>query len=447
MYRAKAVEEALLHVVGWEQDVNPDLQIAGGLTESESGLTFQSAHPMCTLAMVNALVPSDWERSIKAWNQNDIIRKGEIRKHKNHYWKAKKNSQGQEPPYNDFNGDFNDDFGNEYWRVTNLLTEKTEQLTRRGIQNAVQRWMATKRVNKESRTLLEHRAFFDGAGRLQDTMPNQDKIVGFELEPVHGFGVTVKIEKVGLQFNSPGQVTLYVFHSGKSEPVYQQTVGYDRSNGTFKWFEPKDWYLPYLNEWGAGGSWYLVYVQRDNIPDDGVLMEAVRVSKDWNAEPCGGCNIGSVQAWRELLQYVKIHPMQASTPGNWDKSDPQRWNLANNAYTPFTNYGLNVMVSVQCDVTDLIIKNKQQFSPVIKLQTAYDILRNADMNPDVVVSRYQSNISHTDVRYELDGSAATHKKGMGIELDKEYAALEVETQGMDKVCLGCNNRGIRFRTA
>ena len=81
------------------------------------------------------------------------------------------------------------------------------------------------------------------------------------------------------------------------------------------------------------------------------------------------------------------------------------------------------------------------------MQTAYDILRNADMNPDVVVSRYQSNISHTDVRYELDGSAATHKKGMGIELDKEYAALEVETQGMDKVCLGCNNRGIRYRTA
>lgn len=447
MYRAKEVEEALLHVVGWEQDVNPDLQIAGGLTQSESGLTFQSAHPMCTLAMVNALVPSDWDRSIKDWNNGDMIRKGEIRKHKGYYWKAKKNSQNQEPPYNDFNGDFNDDFGNEYWRVTNLLTEKTEQLTRRGIQNAVQRWMSTKRVNKESRTLLEHRAFFDGAGQLQDTMPNQDKIVGFELVPVHGLGVTVKIDKVGLQFNSPGQVTVYVFHSGKSEPVYEHTCGYDRTNGTFKWFEPKDWYLPYLNPWGAGGSWYLVYVQRDCIPNDGVLMEAIRVSKDWNAEPCGSCNIGSVQAWRELLQYVKISPFQVGTPGDWDRYDPHRWNLANNAYTPYTNYGLNVMVSVQCDVTDLIIKNKQQFAPVIKLQTAYDILRNADMNPDVVVSRYQSNISHTDVRYELDGSAATHKKGMGIELDKEYAALEVETQGMDKVCLGCNNRGIRYRTA
>ena len=46
-----------------------------------------------------------------------------------------------------------------------------------------------------------------------------------------------------------------------------------------------------------------------------------------------------------------------------------------------------------------------------------------------------------------DGSAATNKRGMGIELDKAYAPLEVETQGMDKVCLGCNNRGVRFRTA
>ena len=438
MYRAKEVEDALLHVVGWEQDVNPNLRVAESLTESESGLTFQSAHPMCTLAMVNALVPSEWERNIQAWAVGTTFRKGELCKHLTKYWKALQESTGETPVGGD---------SDLYWKETTLLSEKTEQLTRRGIQNAVQRWMSTKKVNKESRTLLEHRAFFDGAGRLQDTVPNQDKIVGFELQAVHGLGVTVKIDKVGLQFNSPGQVTVYVFHSGKSEPVYEQTVGYSRSNGTFQWFEPKDWYLPYLNEWGAGGTWYLVYVQRDCIPDDGVLMEAVRVSKDWNAEPCGGCNIGSVQAWRELLQYVRMSPMQAATPGNWDKSDPQRWNLANNCYTPDTNYGLNVMVSVMCDVTDIIIKNKQQFAPVIKLQTAYDILRNADMNPDVVVSRYQSNVSHTDVRYELDGSAATNKRGMGIELDKAYAALEVDTQGMDKVCLGCNNHGVRFRTA
>lgn len=446
MYRAKEVEEALLHVVGWEPDVNPNLQIAGGLTESESGLTFQSAHPMCTLAMVNALVPPEWERSIKAWNAEDTIRKGELRKHGGYYWKAKKESQGQEPPAADFDGDYNDDFGDEYWQATTLLSEKTEQLTRRGIQNAVQRWMSTKKVNKESRTLLEHRPFFDGAGRLNNNTPNRDKIVGFELASVKGLGVTVKIDRLGLQFSGPGLVDIYVFHSSKSEPVYKETVDYDRSNGTFKWFEPKEWYLPYMGESGVGGKWYVCYVQRDLQPEQGV-MEAVKVDMDWVNGPCTSCHVGSMQAWRELLQYVDFAPFETATPGAWDKDDPHLWNIDNNVYPNWSNYGLNVMVSVMCDVTDIIIKNKQQFAPVIKLQTAYDILRNADMNPDVVVSRLQSNISHSDVRYELDGSAATNKKGMGIELDKAYAALEVETQGMDKVCLGCNNRGIRFRTA
>ena len=447
MYRSKAVVDALMHVVGWKPDLNPDLQIAGGLTQSESGLNYQSAHPMCTLAMINALIPPELDRSIKAWTAQTDVKKGRLYKHHTYYWKAKKNSKGQEPPYQDFDGDFNEDFGNEYWQATNLLTEKVEEFTRDGIQNAVQKWYETKKVNKESRTLLEHRAAFDGAGRINDTVRNQDKIVGFEILPVHGLGVTTKIDKVGLQFNSPGQVTVYVFHSLKSEPVYQKTFGYDRANGTFKWFEPTGWYLPYLNEWGAGGAWYMVYVQRDCIPDDGVLMEAVRHPMDWNVGPCVSCNMGSTQAWRELLEYVRISPVQAATPGNWDRSDPQRWNLQNNCYTPGTNYGLNVMFSVMCDVTDIIIKNRQQFAPVIKLQTAYDILRNADMNPDVIVSRFQSNISHTDVRYELDGSVTTNKRGMGLELEKAYAALEVETQGMDKVCLGCNNRGIRFRTA
>ena len=217
MYRAKEVEDALLHVVGWEQDVNPDLQIAGGLTQSESGLTYQSAHPMCTLQMVSALVPSEWERSIKAWNTNDIIRKGEIRKHGGYYWKAKKNSQGQVPPSQDFNGDFNDDFGNEYWRATNLLSEKTEQLTRRGIQNAVQRWMSTKKVNKESRTLLEHRAFFDGAGRIKDTVRNQDKIVGFEIQSVHGGQAFVPLdERLGFDRLHLCHLSMSFFLAGSS---------------------------------------------------------------------------------------------------------------------------------------------------------------------------------------------------------------------------------------
>lgn len=192
----------------------------------------------------------------------------------------------------------------------------------------------------------------------------------------------------------------------------------------------------------------MVYCQSDNEPDDGVLMEAIRYEKDWSKEPnCYTCNPYNVQAWRELMQYVKLQPFQVSKPGDWDAESPQLWDIADNLPMLFTNYGLNVMLSVECDVTDLIIKNKIQFAGVIQKQVAYEVLKAAETNPDVVVSRFQANLSHSDVRYELDGSVTTYKRGLGAELDKAYAALQVSTEGIDKICLGCNNHGVRYRTA
>ena len=113
-------------------------------------------------------------------------------------------------------------------------------------------------------------------------MRNQDKIVGFEIQSVHGLGVTTKIDKVGLQFNSPGQVTVYVFHSLKAEPGLSADLR----------LRPRQRHLQMVRAEGlvsalyerVGSRWdvVLVYVQRDLIPDDGVLMEAV-VRQDWNA--------------------------------------------------------------------------------------------------------------------------------------------------------------------
>ena len=448
MYRGKKVEDELLNVVGWEQDFNPRLQVLGKLTESESGLTYQAAHPMCQLGMVNALIPPDWDRNIVAWDAGETVKAGDIRKYEGYYWKAKVENTGQTPPAENFHGDYSEDYGDDYWSVTNLLSEKVEQLTRRGIQNAVQKWMTTKNVTKESRTLLERRAAFDGAGRLQNTIQNQDKIVGLEIVPVRGLGVTTKIEKVGLQFNGAGKVTLMLFHSSQSAPVYTETCHYDRTNGSFMWVDMKDWVMPYDGPSGVGGAWYLVYCQSDNEPDDGILMEAVRYEKDWSKEPnCYTCNPYNVQAWRELMQYVKLQPFQVSKPGDWNAESPQLWDIADNLPMLYTNYGLNVMLSVECDVTDLIIKNKIQFAGVIQKQVAYEVLKAAETNPDVVVSRFQANLSHSDVRYELDGSVTTYKRGLGAELDKAYAALQVSTEGIDKICLGCNNHGVRYRTA
>ena len=59
MYRIKEIQDALLHVVGWEQSFNPAKAIDTYLTQTESGLYFQGAHPLLALDNMAAIMPDD----------------------------------------------------------------------------------------------------------------------------------------------------------------------------------------------------------------------------------------------------------------------------------------------------------------------------------------------------------------------------------------------------
>ena len=38
------------------------------------------------------------------------------------------------------------------------------------------------------------------------------------------------------------------------------------------------------------------------------------------------------------------------------------------------------------------------------------------------------------------------KSGLSYQLDKAFKALNINTEGIDRVCLPCVNNGIRYRT-
>lgn len=333
---------------------------------------------------------------------------------------------------------------NSNWELYNYVSDFLEKLTLTGIANVIQKFTQIKQLERETRNLLERRTFFDGAGRIKATLQNTHKLVGFEITPVRSMGVTTKIERIGLQMTGgTGIVKLYLFHSSQIDPLQTFEVEFTKTNGGFQWFDMKDCYLPYISdETNAGGSWYLCYNQ-DELPTG---MEAINVSKDWSREPCGTCNIGSVEAWRELTKYLQISPFMQQAPTTFAEF-PELWDVATTMYTNTLNYGLNLEISVGCDLTDFIIKQRQIFQTVIQLQVAANALRTMAMNPNVRVNRNQSNASRMDILYELDGNTSgVRPGGLGYELKKAYEALRLDTQGLDRVCLSCNNHGVRYRT-
>lgn len=433
MIRLTDIDNALIHVCGWRQDYNPNQQIDAELCESESGLTFQGAHPLVTLANVRAIMPDDFFYSYPEWRATIRYSAGAKVRHNNKIWIASEESYAAEPGVAEY-----------AWSEYDMTSDFIRNLTIDGIHTAIQTFIQDKQLSKETRNLMQRRALFDGAARLQATITPNGKIVGFEIIPVRAMGVTTRIERIGLQMvGATGTIRMYLFHSSQVAPRQTIDLEYTNTRGGFQWFTSAEpIYLPYISDGNdAGGAWFLCYNQNE-MPAG---MQALNVSKDWSVEPCQTCLGGSIESWRQMTKYMQVSPFAIQAPADFSEY-PEMFDIGRVAYTNTQNYGLNLEVSVGCDLTDFIISQRSIFATVIQKQVAANVLRTIAMNPDVRVNRNQVNVTRDQILYELDGNPQGRASGLGYELKQAYKALSLDTKGLDRICLQCNNHGVAYRT-
>lgn len=100
-----------------------------------------------------------------------------------------------------------------------------------------------------------------------------------------------------------------------------------------------------------------------------------------------------------------------------------------------------------CDYTELIVDQKLLFKTIISKQVAMDMLRQLAYNPNVNINRNQSNINIKQILYEIDGdSRAMHKGGLKKEMEDALEAITLDFTGIDKECLPCQKRTVKYRT-
>lgn len=435
MVRANDIQEKLLHLIGWEQNYDTsDLKISDALTVSESGLYFQQIHPLLTLQNMSCIAPDFKNITFSEYDPEKEYSKGNVVDYQGTQYKALQKAQGKQP-----------DIESEYWVETNLFSEWLESKTKASIQKAIARYCNEKTAEGTNKPLCESRTLFDGTGRLVDTVKNKKNLVGFEIIPVRAKGVTTKINKICLQFTKAGEYTLYLMHSSMDEPIKTIKLTKVRDNSA-EWFTVDDLYLPYQSEDNdAGGSWYLCYFQSE-LPEG---SQAIRKDKDWSKEPCGSCSRRELLAWMAWSKYLEIHPFFVNEELiNTEDESLHLWDVENNQYTYDNNYGLNLEVTVSCDITDFIVEQRMMFQDVIAKQVAVDMLREFAYNSNVRTNRHSINASRLDILYEVDGDSSSMKKsGLSYQLDMAFKAIKLSTSGIDRVCLPCRNNGIKYRTA
>lgn len=381
---------------------------------------------MLTLRAMQSVMPEDWAEQYREYDIEETFEKGEIAVYSGETYRSLRD---------DNNGHSVTE--KSYWEPYNLLNDYLRSLSVTGIKQAVNRFVRDKVIGMETKNLIDNKTLFDGAGRINARIENSGRLVGFEITPIRSGGVVTKLEKVGMQFTgSMGEVKLYLFHSSKREPVWSGTFNYTKDNGTFMWFDLNDIFLPYMtDETNAGGSWYLVYNQNE-LP---AYMEGINFARDWSREPCGTCNQGNLQLYRQMSKFLQLSPFCVDAR-DWDG---KLWDLQDMVYTNTLNYGINLQFSVGCDLTDFIVSHRMEFANVIQLQVAYNALRALALNPDAQVHRVQANADRNEILFQVDGNGEGIK-GLHGDLEKAYKALSFDTKGMDELCLTCKNGGIRF---
>lgn len=426
MIRIADIQDKMLHLVGWKQSYDlSDIMLSSNLTQTESGMYFQQIHPLLTLDNLRSIAPDFQNYNWQVHDANKAYKSGEVVRVDDSLYKAIQDVPAE-----------TDILDVDYWAETNPFSEWLEEKTKASIVKLINKFINMKLADKATKSLIENKILFDGTGRLTNKIENRNRLVGFEIDTVRSKGVTVKIDKIGLQMTEPGSYTLYIFHSSNPEPIYTLTFEKTKAD-SLEWFKPKeDILLPYESaNTDAGGSWYLVYKQSE-LPEN---AQAIYKDRDWSTGPCKACSRSEFLAYQAWSRYIEVHPFYISED---EEFDPEIMN-----FTYDKNYGINLEVSAYCDLTDFIIKQRAMFQDVLSKQVAIDFLREFAYNPSVRTNRHSINASKLDILTELDGdSNSMRQSGLSHELDIALKALSISTQGLDRVCLPCVNNGIKYRS-
>lgn len=438
MIQVKNVVDALYGLIGWRKDLSDNINIDDSLVASESGLYYQDAHSLLTLKNLMSIAPDFSNRQWDEWVATvsyplDKIVSVTGEQGFDLFRCVKTPCLGQDP----------NSPNSEYWVKADPFSIWLGEKTRASIANAISHFVYSSMPKGGTATLVEHRLLFNSVGRISDRIASHGNVVGLEAHPIHNYDACVKLHKIGLQALVPAnmkqveEVTLKVKSSNDmlNNLVAEKVVtgGYQTNFIELN----KD----VANTYG-GQSLYAFYDQRD-LDEHGI--EAINRTIDWSKAPCPACNIIEHQAYLAWSKYIEVHPFYIE-PSKLIMLDVDDFTFDQQdlVYTNMTNFGLNLELSVYCDYTDFIIRNKSEFIPLLLKQMAVDMLKEFAYNANVRANRNSVNISRQDVVFALEGNSDT--QGLFKELEHMYKGLNVSTKGLDKVCRPCCNNGLRYTT-
>lgn len=438
MFREKDLQACLYGIVGFRQNDNPEYEkLSPSLLESSSGLYIQDEHPLLCLENIDQALKNydHWKfpaySAVVTYAKFDRVRASDDKVYESLEDDNIANNPATSPGS---------------WELVPLLSQKLEAVVKSSTVRLLNEVFTKKKLHGSTKSIVESAQFFAGSGNIMDKEVKLGRFVGFRISTTDERDLAAAVRRLGTQFTAVNPAfKLYVYHTSLEDPYRVYELNLDRVN-SFKWSELKDvtrgedllTLTVTSDDHAPGGEFYIGYYEDD------LIGQAINKSYRWDVAPsCGTCN-NDLYYYQKWSPYFNVTPIAipASALTGIKPSDPGGPKLFDVNYAQDTysrNYGLNMDISVRCDVTPILCREKQILAGPILKQVAVDLIK-------ILAYSTRNNVIAKEVR-DLALFALQRKDspggGGGIVEDLAAAVKTVsfDFSDLSSMCLPCNDSG------
>lgn len=426
MYNNSSILSCTRGLIGFEQSYNSDHDVIDSdLVASTSGLMVGNGlHPLLTTENILAIAEQFSRIVVRVWTVNNTYRINDIVK------------EGQDIYQSivDANVGFTPSIYPARWRKTNLLSAYLRKMYDASVLKLLSQFTTEKKLNELSKTILSNVSLYEGVGNISGRITKQNRIVGYKIRLKNPDTVAL-LTYLGMQLDTvQADFKIYLFHSSSPDPVATFTLNHTKSI-QFQWHKIPLEKLAILNNATdgsiSGGTYYLVYYESDT---DGSAIEK-QMSFDGKYS-CGTCTDAVVNGhlfnkWNNFISIQPFYIAEANVPA----TPLKLWEETDEILVSDTNWGMNLQISVQCDLTNVLCQASPVMADALSKQLTVDLLQEMAYSlRDNQKKEKIASLAATALDNQENGQHGEVKK-----LNDARKALSFDLSNISSVCLPCHS--------
>ena len=416
MINAELIKQAFFGTISIGQTSSELPQIDTDLVSG--GIVLGDLNPYFThdniFLSANGLDQYDAKTSqVRAYNNDTNYNTDDIVKSSNKIYRAKKPSLNQSVT------------NTEYFAETNLYSHYLRRRLNYAYMESVRSVIDAKvGYSAQGKAVVSNVLLYDGRG-LNDLVDKRGRFVGYRIVVLRP-NMKFNLHRVAIQLSEAQDLDIYVFQTNNPTPVVVKTVNYTTP---YKMTEFTIDPITFESELTTN-EYMIGYFESDLV--------GRAVKRDINlVNPTVGCcnniSYGYHQKYSPFVDIKSFYVESDNLSGNdlsWDRGDEVTING--------NNFGLNLNFTVNCDLTNLIIQQKNLFTPLIQQQVVVTILK------DIINSTRDTSVANNVRGLVLEnGTIQAFIKTEEDRLKKRIQSTSLDLSALDSTCMQNSVRRIR----